>query len=121
MQTSYFGRMQSEQFRHLALQGVQISRVCKFWHGRTYPPLFPTWKMIKMNDEQEYRKAYREQILDKLDAQQVWDELGEDAVLLCFEKWDDIESGQTFCHRRIVAEWLEEKLGVTVPEAGQGH
>ncbi len=31
-------------------------------------------------------------------------------VLLCFEK-----SGE-FCHRRLVAKWLEQRLGIVVPE-----
>ena len=35
---------------------------------------------------------------------------GEDASLLCYEKPGD------FCHRRIVAEWLEKGTGVVVPE-----
>jgi len=40
--------------------------------------------------------------------------LGEDAILLCWEN-----SG-VFCHRRLVAEWFEEELGVSVPEVGVG-
>ena len=37
---------------------------------------------------------------------------------MCYEKWADIESGKTFCHRRIVAKWLEDNLGVKVEELG---
>jgi hypothetical protein len=64
----------------------------------------------------EYEILYRDQVLSKLDPQKVYDDLGEDAILLCHEKWDDIKSGKAFCHRRIVAEWLEEELGIEVPE-----
>lgn len=35
---------------------------------------------------------------------------GPDVVLLCYEK-----PGQ-FCHRRLVAEWFEQELGLVVPE-----
>jgi hypothetical protein len=36
--------------------------------------------------------------------------LGENAVLLCWEKPRDA------CHRRLVAEWFEHRLGIEVPE-----
>jgi hypothetical protein len=47
-----------------------------------------------------------------LDPRKVYDELGDNAVLLCF--CDPNE----YCHRRLVAEWLEFHLGVLVPELG---
>ena len=37
-------------------------------------------------------------------------------MLLCYESWDSIKSGKTFCHRRIVAKWLEKTIGVKVEE-----
>jgi len=37
--------------------------------------------------------------------------LGEDAILLCYEGIFQ------FCHRRLVAKWLEEQLNITVDEA----
>jgi len=64
--------------------------------------------MLKMTNG-EYRAAYQE-ILDRLDPRKVYQELGEDAILLCWEKPGE------FCHRRLVAEWLERELGVEVPE-----
>jgi hypothetical protein len=75
---------------------------------RRYPALAPTRQMLKMG-EAEYRAAYQE-ILDRLDPRKVYQELGEDAVLLCWEKPGE------FCHRRLVAEWLEKHLGVEIPE-----
>ena len=59
--------------------------------------------------EATYRVEYQK-ILDKLDPQKVFDDLGEDAILLCWE------APGKFYHRRLVAEWLEKHLGVTVPE-----
>jgi uncharacterized protein (DUF488 family) len=61
------------------------------------------------DDEATYRAAYQK-ILDRLDPRKVYDELGEDAILLCWEKPGE------FCHRRLVAEWIEAHLGVKVPE-----
>jgi hypothetical protein len=48
-------------------------------------------------------------VLSKLDPKQVAAEL-DGCILLCYEK------DSTFCHRRIVAEWLEAALGIKVPE-----
>lgn len=122
MKTSYFGRIGSKNFRGREMNLVSIARSAKYYHGRTYPPLFPTWDMIRMEDKEEYEKAYRAQVLDKLDPLQVWEDLGEDAVLLCHESIAKIESGETFCHRHMVARWLEEELKaqydieVSIPE-----
>jgi hypothetical protein len=64
--------------------------------------------MLKMAED-AYRVEFQK-ILDKLDPQKVFDDLAEDAIMLCWEP-----PGK-FCHRRLVAKWLEECLGVTVPE-----
>jgi hypothetical protein len=37
-------------------------------------------------------------------------------VLLCHEHADDIQSGAKWCHRHLVANWLEDALGIVVPE-----
>ena len=59
----------------------------------------------------DYDRLYRE-ILSKLDPQKVANDLGPDAILLCFEKFNDR------CHRRLVAEWFETSLGIIIPEFG---
>lgn len=56
-----------------------------------------------------YMNKYYETVLSQLDPKQVYDEL-EGRILLCFENSDE------FCHRHIVAEWLELSLGVKVSE-----
>jgi len=80
----------------------------KWYKGRCYPALAPRWKMLMM-DETTYRKEYRK-MLDRLNPKKVFEDLGADAILLCWE-----HDGNN-CHRRIVAEWLEEKLGVRIEE-----
>ena len=67
-----------------------------------------------------YRERYFSEILAPLDAQKVWDDLhmlagGYEPVLLCHEHL--LKTGD-WCHRRMVAEWFEERLGMTVPEMG---
>lgn len=125
MKTSYYGRINSKDYKQFADKGVQISANARYWSGPKYEPLFPTWDMIRMTDEEEYERVYREQILDKLDPLEVYNDLGEDAILLCYESIAKIESGETFCHRHIVAAWLEEELmkqygiEVCIPELGE--
>ena len=63
-----------------------------------------------MVDETEYANEYRRDVLEKLDPVKAAEELGSDAVLLCWEAPDK------FRHRRLVAVWLEEALGIEVPE-----
>jgi uncharacterized protein YeaO (DUF488 family) len=102
------------------LRAVAISRSQpRGWTGRVYEPLAPSWRLVQAAksgavDEDEYIRRYQEEVLSKLDPGRVFAELGEDAILLCWEN-----SG-AFCHRRLVAEWLEENLGVSVPEVGGG-
>jgi hypothetical protein len=57
-------------------------------------------------------RAFRRKLLGSLDAKQVAEELGPNAILLCWEPFN------VRLHRRLVAEWLEEKLGILVPELG---
>lgn len=66
----------------------------------------------------DYRKKYFIEVLGKLDAQQAWDELHRlthphEPVLLC---WEVLDKPGQWCHRRMVAEWFEKELGITVPE-----
>lgn len=124
MRTSYYGRMGSKDYKQFADKGVCISRTSRYFNGPSYPALFPTWEMINCGDEKKYEKMYREQVLSKLDPMDVWLDLGEDAILLCYESIAKIESGETFCHRHMVARWLEEGLReqygieVEIPELG---
>lgn len=68
----------------------------------------------------EYRRRFAAEIIGRLDPAETWDRLhqlvapGVEPVLLCWEKppWTE----DNFCHRRIVADWLGEKLGFTIEE-----
>jgi len=48
-------------------------------------------------------------VLSKLDPQRLYEDL-DGSILLCWENSDQ------FCHRHIVAMWLEKNLGIEVPE-----
>lgn len=67
-----------------------------------------------------YRERYFREILAPLDPKRVWDELhalaGEhEPVLLCHEHYP-AHKPDDWCHRRMVADWFEQSLGVAVPE-----
>lgn len=107
MNTSYFAKYKGDN-------GVSIAiKAAPGFAGETYSPLYPNWSFLKQykedGDQQAYVKAYHEQILSKLDPQEVYNDL-KGKTLLCWEK-----SG-TFCHRRLVANWIKKHIGVTVPE-----
>jgi len=84
------------------------------YSGTQYPGLAPdrqTFFAKKADeiDEAEYEKQYRELVLSKQDAKNVY-EMFCKSVLLCWEPAGD------FCHRRIVAAWIQEELGIEIPE-----
>lgn len=108
MFTSYFANVANIPE---GLRAVAIARgVPKGFTGRLYQRLAPSWAMLKMG-RPEYDRLFAG-ILARLDPHEVYRDLGDDAVLLCWER------PNLWCHRRMVAEWLEEKLGVCVPELG---
>jgi uncharacterized protein (DUF488 family) len=83
------------------------------WKGRRYPALAPRREMFGKAD---FAQRYLD-MLAGLDPAAVLSDLealagGRDVALVCFER------ALTFCHRRVAASWLEEKLGVEVTEWG---
>ena len=109
MNTSYFAK----SGKHPKAICITAKRPW-FYKGRIYPKLGPkSWflkKYKKDGDEDFYTEQYYKEVLDGLDPKKVYEELGEDAILLCWEG-----SGK-FCHRHIVAKWLSENLGVKITE-----
>lgn len=88
--------------------------------GKCYPKLAPklsfwkTWhdnigKIDEMENNTFYIREYYNQVLSKLSPQEVYEELN-DSILLCYE------DNNQFCHRHIVAKWLELTLGISIPE-----
>ena len=111
--TSYFGKLKS-----LPKNIVPVA-ICgslpEWYHGAWYKKLAPTWKIWKhwneTHDEIRYRETYFPIVLSKLNQDTVVQELNEfirnyplgtEIALICYEKPED------FCHRHLVAEWLQE-------------
>lgn len=60
-------------------------------------------------DEEEFERRYRKNTLSKLNAEDIYKRF-RNSVLLCWEP------PGTFCHRRIIASWIQEEIGIEVPE-----
>jgi hypothetical protein len=93
-------------------QAIAISQgIPRGWQGKRYKPLAPPWNLVKLTDNSQFIRLYRAQVLDRLDATQVLRDLGgENLILLCWEAPGE------FCHRRVVAAWLQKELGLVVEE-----
>lgn len=63
---------------------------------------------------EEYTRRYRSEILSGLNPLEVYSEL-DNSVLLCWER------AGAFCHRRIVADWLENAVGKPVLELDEAE
>lgn len=100
MKTSYFAKSGKNKNNVSIAQGEP-----KWYTGRSFKKLAPSWKLIKAPlSRKEFERIYRNKYLNKLDPHKIYEELGEDAILLCWEKPID------YCHREIVADWLEENI-----------
>lgn len=111
MYTSYFANVKKLP---ADLEPVSIARGTPPWAGkiRRELRLAPTQEMLKFMTAAQYDRAYAA-ILKALDPAEIARDLGDKAVLLCWEA-----ANVKFCHRRVAAEWLESELGIVVPEYG---
>ena len=92
------------------------------WAGKVYQDLAPSWQLLKDTEvvakehgEDESIRFYTERFNDqlrRLNPDRVLKDVGRTAILLCYE---NVHKGE-FCHRRLVAAWLEQRLGIQVPE-----
>lgn len=84
------------------------------FNGRHFKVLAPHkwfYRKFKRNlDSEEFTKHYYKEVLDKLEPETIYKQLGENAVLLCWE------NRTKFCHRNICAKWFYNKIGIKVTE-----
>jgi uncharacterized protein (DUF488 family) len=103
METSYFRRKGLEESRAISIAIYQP----KGFHFPEAPELAPTRKMLKEGyGYKDYVSLLESRQLDPIAIHEKY----ADGILCCWEK----EPAE--CHRRFVARWLEEALGVTVEE-----
>lgn len=109
--TSYYARSGTHP------NAVAISIISPgFYKGKKYLKLAPTWDLLKAYksgqvDDKGYTEWYLRLLNERnLTPEQVVAELEEGSVLLCYE------GPGKFCHRHVVAEWLEAGADVEVTE-----
>ena len=115
--TSYFAKMKKipEDIVRISICG----KAPDWYDGIQYKKVAPKWSFFqewKQNhDNVFYIEHFNAEVLDTLRAEEVYKDLdklscGKDCVLLCYEKSSD------FCHRHLVADWLQDKLNIEVKE-----
>jgi len=67
-----------------------------------------------------FTERYHTEVLDRLDPRQTVDEFmalaaGKSVAILCFEH----PHSATWCHRAMISAWLQQTLGLDVPEYGR--
>lgn len=116
--TSSYKNWQSDKYRTYSISGNRGKDAN--YQGKCYPELAPKlsfWKIWhdnigKVSEEENsryYVQEYWNQVLSRLDPEEVYIEL-DNSILLCYEP------NTEFCHRHIVAAWFEILLGVKVKE-----
>jgi len=110
--TSNFASLAKIKKMNLTPVGIAIFSP-RYYTGKNYKKLAPRKEMIHM-EEVKYIPLF-DKILNNLDISMVMQELNDisnncDIVLLCYEKPGE------FCHRRLVAKWIEENTKIKVTE-----
>lgn len=101
MYTTYFAKAKQLD---PSLNLVSIARITPpGFPGRKFTKLAPSeellWRTKETGDHVAYTEEYMN-MLFSLDVHEVAKELGEDAILVCYEGKDK------FCHRHLVGVWL---------------
>ena len=115
--TSYFAKAAIPRKAGIVPIGVALWPP-RFFRGISMKQVAPRRYMLddRLTDE-EYIRMYRNDVLRLVDARSFIQDLerasrGMDVALCCFEKPGD------FCHRHILAKWLNEQTGIEVSEFG---
>lgn len=116
--TGYYAKL--KKYEEAGLIPVAISgKVPDFYNGLTYREFAPKWEMYKRwkageLDNIGYTEEYKK-YLNTLDKEEIRDDFDSphncnNTILLCYEKSGD------FCHRHVLADWLEENFDYKVEE-----
>lgn len=116
--TSSYKNWQSDKFLTYSISGDRGKNIG--YKGEVFNLLAPKlsfWKVWHENignisleeNNKYYIEEYYKQVLKDLDPEEIYKQL-DNSVLLCYEE------NNKFCHRHIVAAWLEILLGIKVYE-----
>jgi len=117
--TGYYAKL--NQYKTLGLEPIAISgKRPNFYEGLYYPDFAPRyWMYQRWKDKDITNEGYTieyKNYLNTLDKEEIRKDFesyngeGNHCILLCYEKPHD------FCHRHVLAEWLEENFGWRIEE-----
>ena len=115
--TGYYAKL--KKYLEDGLIPISIAgKAPNFYNGIQYKKFAPSWDIFSKwksgeIDNSQYTARFQDEILNKLNKEEVKTFLNSfetDIILLCYEKSGD------FCHRHIVANWIETELNEQVKE-----
>lgn len=117
--TGYYGKIKN--YEVFGIEPIAISgKRPDFYDGLYYPEFAPRYEMFQRWKNKEItNEGYTEEYkawLDTLDKNEIrkdfeeYNTVGKNCILLCYEKSGD------FCHRHVLADWLEENFGFKIKE-----
>ena len=114
--TGYYAKL--KEYENAGLQPLSIAgKAPDFYKGPQFKSLAPEYKMFMdwkkgKIDNMGYTSIFLEHLntLDKEAIRRMLTSFDKDVILLCYEKPGD------FCHRHIVADWLESNFGWKIDE-----
>lgn len=116
--TSYFANGKKLAKANIMMVGITLYPP-KWFYGPNLREVAPTPAIFAISSQPDevYNPRFRMEVLAKVDPRAFYQKLqqisqGRDIALCCYEKPDDK------CHRFLVSEWLEQNLGIEVPEFG---
>lgn len=118
MYTGYFAKL--KEYKQAGLIPISISGKAPEWYdGLEYKKLAPKWSFFSewkygshKGDNEYYISQFDTKVLKETSVENVLKDLADlsggeldNVILLCYEKPDD------FCHRHLVANWINEQKG----------
>ena len=115
--TSYFAN--GKKLHNAGVLMIGIALYAPRWFtGPSLKMVSPSYDILhNSKDHDDYERRFFSEILEKRDPKVFLSNIeilakGKDVALCCYEKPGD------FCHRHLVAKWMNEKLGLQIEEFG---
>lgn len=113
--TSYFANERELRKRNIVPIGIALYSP-RWFVGPSLKMVSPSYDILhNSKNHEDYEKRFFSEILAHRDPKVFFSNIeklanGKDVALCCYEKPGD------FCHRHLVAKWMNEKLGLQIQE-----
>ena len=111
--TSYYGNAKNLKGFIISISNSEPFKVQGKWYD-----VVPEWNIVSNYKKDKNEESFREKYIEQLESFDLSDEIEQikevsksnDIYLVCYEKPND------FCHRHILADWLNEKYNLNIKE-----